>query len=303
MKRALLVSNPVASGIDPAIEGRILRELKGLVEVELVHTERPMHAAELARQGADAGFDAIVVAAGDGTVNEVLNGIGDRLPVGVLPCGGTSVLARAMGVSRDPVAAAGQVGAALVAARMRWLRLGVLNGRRFSFAAGIGLDAEIVRRVDARGRAGGRRPGDAAFAYELTRVVFSRTYRRPLLTLEAAGATARAVSVIAANIHPWTYVGRIAVQVAPRAEPEAGFDIVAPRQLRRRDVPRFVRYLVFSGRHALGNGVPEILYLHDLAAARVVCDRPLPAQVDGDDIGDVTLGEFGVDEAGAWILV
>ena len=84
---------------------------------ELVHTERPLHAAELARTGADDGYDAVIVMAGDGTMNEVLNGVGARVPLGVLPCGGTSVLARAMGLSREPTAAAGQIGRALAEGR------------------------------------------------------------------------------------------------------------------------------------------------------------------------------------------
>jgi diacylglycerol kinase family enzyme len=303
VKRVLIVSNPLASGITPEVERQVLRVFAGIFDVELVHTERRMHAAELAAQGADAGMDAVVAAGGDGTVNEVLNGIGSRLPVGVLPCGGTSVLARAMGLSRDPVTAAGQIGAALTASRARTLRLGTLNGRRFSFAAGIGLDADIVRRIDARGRAGGRRPGDVAFGFELMRVLAAARYRAPLATLDAGGRTERVASVIAANVHPWTYVGRVGLKAAPLANPEAGFEIVAPRRLRRRDLPRFVRYLMISPSHARGNGVPEIAYLHDVRMARVVCDRPLPAQVDGDDIGDVSVCEFGLDEAGARILV
>jgi diacylglycerol kinase family enzyme len=303
VKRVLVVSNPVASGITPEVERQIMRVFAGVLDAELVHTERQMHAAELAARGADAEMDAIIAAGGDGTVNEVLNGVGNRLPVGVLPCGGTSVLARSMGVSRNPVTAAGQVGAALMASRYRTLRLGTLNGRRFSFAAGIGLDADIVRRIDARGRAGGRRPGDITFGFELMRVLASGNYRAPQATLEARERSERVASVIAANVHPWTYVGRVGLKAAPLARPEAGFEIVAPRRLRRRDLPRFLRYLMISPSHARGDGVPEIAYFHDLTAAHVACDRPLPAQVDGDDIGDVTECVFGVDEAGARILV
>ena len=63
VKRALLVSNPVASGVTPRVERDVMAALRPFADVELVHTERPLHAAELARTGADDGFDA---RAGDG---------------------------------------------------------------------------------------------------------------------------------------------------------------------------------------------------------------------------------------------
>ena len=303
MKRALVIANPVASGVTPRVEQAVMGALAGLVAAELVHTERPMHAVELAAHGAAEGFDAVIVMAGDGTMNEVLNGIGNRVALGVLPCGGTSVLARSLGLPRDARAAAAQVGEALVHGRERWIQLGTLNGRRFAFSGGIGLDADVVRRVDARGRARGRRPGDVYYASTLGRVLLGGRYRRPLATLTFDGRTERVGSVIAANVHPWTYVGSRAVLVAPQAIAEAGFDLLAPRTLRRRMVPRFTTYLLINGKHAIGEGDPRILYAHDVTSARLVCDVPLPAEVDGDDVGDVTEVELGIDREGARLLV
>jgi diacylglycerol kinase family enzyme len=302
VKRALLVSNPVASGVTPRVERDVVRALSSFADVELVHTERPLHAAELARTGADDGYDAVIVMAGDGTVNEVLNGVGARVPLGVLPCGGTSVLARAIGLSREPTAAAGQIGAALAAGRERHLRLGVMNGRRFAFAAGVGFDADVVRRVDARGRARGRRPGDLYYTFQVMRLVARGDYRRARATLEAAGANERVGFLIAANLHPWSYVGPRPLLAAPKARAEAGLDLLAPHALRRRDVPRLARYLLVTGGHAV-NPDARIVYLHDVEHAVLVCDEPLPGEVDGDDVGDVTRAELGVDEEGARLLV
>ena len=85
-------------------------------------------------------------------------------PFGFLPGGGTSVFPRALGLPRDPVAAARSVGAALGEDRIRRISLGSVNGRRFCFSAGLGFDAEAVRRLDELGRgADGARPGDVAF--------------------------------------------------------------------------------------------------------------------------------------------
>ena len=302
MKRALLVSNPVASGVTPRVERDVVRALGSFASVELVHTERPLHAAELARTGADEGFDAVVVMAGDGTVNEVLNGVGARVPLGVLPCGGTSVLARAIGLSREPTAAAGQIGDALAAGRERHLRLGVMNGRRFAFAAGVGFDADVVRRVDARGRARGRRPGDLYYTFQVMRLIARGDYRRARATLEAAGASERVGFLIAANLHPWSYVGSRPLLAAPLARAELGLDLLAPHALRRRDVPRLARYLLVTGAHAV-HGDSRVVYYHDVESAVFVCDEPLPGEVDGDDVGDVTRAELGVDDEGARLLV
>jgi diacylglycerol kinase family enzyme len=303
VKRALVVSNPVASGVTPRVEQAVMAALAPHVAADLVRTERPLHAVELAMRGADEGYDAVIVMAGDGTLNEVLNGVSSRIPVGALPCGGTSVLARSMGLDRDPATAATRVGEALAAGRERFIHLGLLNGRRFAFSGGVGLDADVVRRVDARGRASGRRPGDVYYASTLTRVLVGGRYRRALATLQVDGREERVGSVIAANVHPWTYVGSRPILAAPLADPEAGLDILAPRTIRRRLVPRYAVYLLVNGRHAVGEGDRNLLYVHDVHAARLVCDEPLPAEVDGDDIGDVTEVEFGIDEAGARILV
>jgi diacylglycerol kinase family enzyme len=300
--QAVVVANPVASGVTPAVERRVLAVLAPFASVDLVHTERPLHAGELAEDAIAAGADAVLVLAGDGTVNEVLNAVGDRVPVGVLPGGGASVLGRAIGVPRRVDHAAAQVGAAIAAGRSRHISLGTLNGRRFAFAAGIGLDAEVVRRVDAYGREGGRRRGDATFVLELAKLVARNRYAAPRATLHAAGRSERCALVIAANMHPWSYAGPLPLRAAPRAQAEAGIDVLAPARLGRRQAPRAARYLLVDGAHARRE-IPGFPYFHDVAEAILTCDEPLPAEVDGDDVGDVTEAVFGVDYRGARLLV
>ena len=302
-RRVLVIANPMASGVTARSERTALATLRRAVEPELVHTSAPLHAVELARAAPESGVDAVVVLGGDGTANEVLNGLGARLPIGLLPAGGTSVLARSVGLPRSVGAAAAQVAAALEAGRTRHIALGTLNGRRYGFAAGIGFDAEAVRRVDARGRRRGRRPGDAYFALQVARLALSGAYARPLLTVETPdGGAERAASVLLANVHPWSYLGPRPLQLAPLADPEGGFDLVVPRHMRRRDVLPLARYVLLDGAHARRRD-GRVGYLHDVRAAVVRCDRPLPAEVDGDDIGDVEVAELGVDAEGARLLV
>ena len=160
MNRTALIVNPFASGVTEEGLAAVERELRSTVELTVTLTERPAHATELAR-GLD-GVDSVFAFGGDGLLNEVLNGLGEDAVVGVLPGGRTNVVARALGVPLDPAAAA----RALVSARPRRISLGRANGRRFAFAAGVGFDAELIRRVDRHGRrSDGRRPGDLVFAW------------------------------------------------------------------------------------------------------------------------------------------
>src|SRR6266536_4640390 len=199
MNRATLIVNPFASGVTEERLASVEHELRRHLELTAVLTERPEHATELARGLERAG--AVYVFGGDGLLNEVLNGLDRDAVVGVLPGGRTNVLARALGVPADPAAAA----RALVSARPRRISLGRANGRRFAFAAGIGFDAELVRRVDRLGRRGdGRRPGDFAFTWEAAKLLARRGGRyEPVLEIEGFG---RAAFALVVNGYPYSYV-------------------------------------------------------------------------------------------------
>src|SRR5215211_4950 len=269
MYQPVLLVNPFASRVDEQVV-RAVEEV--LHPVATLRTEGPRHATELARSAEGGG---IVVLGGDGAANEVLNGIAGDVPVGVLPGGGTNVLARALGLPRDPVDAARRI----AKGRTRRISLGRVNGRRFGFAASVGLDAAAVRRIDARGRSSaGKRPGDVAFAVAVLRTL--PRFREPVLEITGVG---RGAFALVANADPYTYVGRMGLHVMPHARFEDGLDVIAPQRLQLRRIPRYVRYIL------LGRGQDrdsEILYRHDLDAVEIVCDRTLPVQADGEDLGD-----------------
>ena len=148
---------------------------------------------------------------GDGTYNEVINGLRADIPVGFIPGGGTSVLPRALGLPRDPARAAERI----AHGKPRRISLGRINGRRFAFNAGIGFDAELVRRVDGLGRrADGKRPGDVAFAWTVVRTLSEHRLRyEPALEVEGLG---RAAFALVANCSPYTYAGRLGPAVRAR---------------------------------------------------------------------------------------
>ncbi len=280
MSHVLLIANPFASRVTEerlrTVEAALARA--GSVEKRL--TERRGHAAELA---AAAGADAVVVFGGDGALNEALNGLAPGVPIGAIPGGGTSVFARALGLPRDPAAAAERIADAITAGRTRRITLGRVNGRRFAFAAGLGFDAAAVRRVDAHGRAqDGGRPGDLTFAYELVRELGAARFKlEPALEVHGHG---RATAVFVANCDPYTYAGAIPLHVAPEARFELGLDLVAPVRISPRTLPRLLGYVVRGkGQQAAA----DVLYAHDVDRIEIVCDRPLPLQADGEDLGDV----------------
>lgn len=272
MSGALIV-NLFASGVSEARLAAVRAALPSPLEV--IETGGPGHATELARD-LDGSVDVLFVFSGDGTYNEVLNGVsGRRSAVGLVPGGGTSVLPRALGLPRDPVRAAER----LALGRTRRIGLGRADGRRFGFNAGIGLDAELVRRVDARGRSStGKRPGDLAFAREALGLLAAHRFRLdPALELVGLGRVAFA---FVANCRPYTYAGPFGLRFAPEAGFDGGLDVFAPSRVRPLGIPAV-------GWWALGHGRRHVRG-HDLRQLEVVCDAPTPLQLDGEDLGDVT---------------
>ena len=297
MKRVALIVNPRASRVTPKAAAAVENALARVGSVQKLVTEAAGHATELARACASA--DAVVVFSGDGGFNEVLNGVEGELPVGFIPGGGSSVLPRTLGLPREALAAAERIAAALAAGRTRRISLGRANGRRFGFASGVGLDAEIVRRIDAIGRADGRRrPGDVQFARTLFRVVAERRGRfDPALEIRGVG---RAAFALVANTDPYTYFGALPVHFAPYARFELGLDVAAPSSVRAHELP------ILLAAALVGSSIARranIRYLHDVEAVELECDRPMPLHVDGEDLGNVDRAVFAAERGVLDVLV
>lgn len=298
MGRIVLIVNPYATKVTEPRVRQVEAALAAAGDVETVLTEWPGHAREVAA-GAGDDADAIVVFSGDGVYNEALNGADLAVPLGFVPGGGTSVLPRALGLARAPERAAAQLAEAITAGRTRSIALGRVNGRRFAFGAGIGIDAELVRRVDARGRREGkRRPGDVTFVRELARIAASqRISFRPQLEIVGLG---RAVSVLVANGAPYSYAGPWPLHLVPGVTFEGGLGLTAPRSIRPLAVPGLLSF-AFTGR---GDAQKlDLLRATDVERIQVVCDRPIALQVDGEDLGDVEQAVFDVDRDRLAVLV
>ena len=297
-----LIANPQASGVTEELIGSVTQRLSAVADVELRLTERPGHAVELA---GEPGADAVIGMGGDGTANEIANGVAPNALIGVIPAGATSVFARQLRLPNRPLAAASVLAAALAEQRWRPLGLGSVNGRRFTFSAGLGLEAEATRIVtERRGlRADGRRPRDSAVIAAAARVLFSDRMRLPeRITVAAGGGTVRAAYVAVANQYPYTYWGRLPVRTAPRASFASALDLVAVSELGPFQLWRLAVYGLAWPRHAAGND-SLVAYLHDVSEADLTCDEPVGLQLDGEYLGHISDAAIRYHPAAVRVLI
>lgn len=294
--RALLVVNPTATTATRRGRDVLARALGSDLKLDVVETERRSHAILLGEMAVDQAYDVVVVLGGDGTVNEVVNGIlrngpGPDLPsLAVVPGGSTNVFHRALEVPRDPVEATGWLLDALREGRSRRIGLGKANDRWFTFTAGLGLDADAVRAVELA-RARGKNPSPTRYAITALQRFFTGTDRRhPTMTLERPGEEpiADLFLAIVGNSWPWTYFGSRPVVLTPTASFDAGLDVVAMRKLRT------IGTLWAASGMLAGSGMRgrSTLILPDQAQFRVVAERPTHLQVDGDYLGEVESVDF-----------
>jgi diacylglycerol kinase family enzyme len=301
--RALLIVNPRATTTTRLVVDILVRSLAAKVEFETVSTRYRGHARDLAASTVADGYHAVLALGGDGTINEVVNGLmreasaagldggtgrtAARLPaLAAIPGGNSNVFARSLGLPADPVAAAGRVITALTAERTRTIGLGMADDRYFTFSAGLGLDAEVVRAVEAM-RARGRRSSTPLFVRTALRQYFGVTdRRRPALTLERDDQPdiAGLFMGIIANTTPWTYIGRRPVSPTPDADFNSGLDVFALRRLDA--VPVFSAIGQMLRRRGGPPAGRHVVSLHDEAELTLRSRRPIACQVDGEYVGE-----------------
>lgn len=290
--RGLLISNPIASRVTDARRRVVERALEASFELEVVHTEERGHAAEIARKGAEMGAKVVIAYGGDGTVNEVVNGLlatsdSTDVVLGLLPGGGTNVLARTLGYPRELVEATGHLLDLIERGSIRRLNLARLQAgdisRVFTFGAGLGLDAETVRRVEESGWR--NRLGDAAFVYHGLRSFFSiRKGDEPPLIVETPAGGVDAWWAIVCKSDPLTYLRRRPIRVSPRARHEGGLDVTAGRTVGVLRTLRWLGQALTTGRQIRH---PDCLYLTDLSLCAIRARRPVALQADGEFLGAV----------------
>jgi diacylglycerol kinase family enzyme len=295
--RALLVVNPRATTTSDRAREVIAHALSASIDLEVADTTHRSHATDLARQARRDGLDVVLALGGDGTVNEVTNGLlsdgpGHDVPVlGTIPGGSANVFARSIGLPDDPVEATGVLIEAIEHKRHRTIGLGLaeFDDRRrwFLCNAGLGVDAEIIEEME-RQRADGLEATPARYFQTALRQILLRTERRePALTVSRPGlADVEGVFLsIVQNSSPWTFLGPLPIDPCPRASFDTGLELFAPRSLAVLHTLGHVRRMLTSRRSRYPFG--GLLSLHDQSELTVTASRPTALQLDGDAAGPV----------------
>ncbi|MET7294448.1 diacylglycerol kinase family protein [Streptomyces griseoloalbus] len=303
--RALLVVNPAATTTSARTRDVLIHALASEMKLEAVTTEYRGHGRDLGRQAAESDeIDLVVALGGDGTVNEVVNGLlhagpdPEHLPgLAVVPGGSTNVFARALGLPNQPVEATGVLLDALREGRERTVGLGLTSGtpgtedeavpaRWFTFNAGLGFDAGVVGRVEQQ-RERGRKSTHALYMRQVVRQLLGEPHRRRgVITLEHPGEepVSDLVLSIVSNTSPWTFLGNRPIYASPKASFDTGLDLFGLSRLSTASVARYGTQLLTSspergprGKHAVAR--------HDLTRFTLHSKVPLPLQMDGDHLG------------------
>jgi diacylglycerol kinase family enzyme len=291
--RILLIVNTSASAVTARARVVIRKALTADHDVTTAETSRRGNATRLAQDAAAAGYDAVVVLGGDGTLNEAANGLaGSDTALATLPGGSTNVFARTLGVAQDPVEATGELLSALARGSLRRIGLGSVNGRYFLFHVGVGFDAAVVSQVERRA-ALKRYAGHPLFVYAAFSTWFRHYDRsRPRLRVEVPGRPPidDAYMAICLNSNPYTYLGNIPLNLAPDADLDRGLVMATFRSLQLLPFLGLVASVLRRGSHFRRHRTVD--YRPDLTEATVVGHGPFPYQVDGDYLGEAELLAF-----------
>lgn len=278
-KNALVIYNPTAGR-------RRLRRLEAVIDGlaglgcahHLHHTARRGDAEDVARHAAENGYDLIVVAGGDGTVNEAANGLANavsQVPLAVVPLGTANVLAAEIGLAASPKA----VLSMLAGGRRRNIRLGQTGGRFFVLMASAGVDAAVVRGVNLAFK---RRAGKLAYAVEALRQGMAYDFPTFRVTIDGVPHSARMAVACKARCYGGPF------KVAPDAD--LGDDKLHMVLLERGGLLALLRY-------GLALAVGRLWCLPDVQvvagnAITIQGPRGSPVQTDGDLVGvlPLTLG-------------
>ena len=294
--RAVLIVNPNATSTTPAGRDLLAHALESRAHLTVEHTNHRGHATEIARAAVQARVDAVIVHGGDGTVNEVVNGVlgqpgstpvRDIPAVGVVPGGSANVFARSLGISPDPVEATNQLVDLLGAHHHdgSWRRIGLMDcGERWAvFTAGLGVDGEVVAAVEAQ-RDKGRKVTSFRYIGAAIPLMLRSARREPTMTLELPGrAPIGGVHfVFASNSNPWTYANRRPVWTNPTTTYETGLGVFAITSMNVWANLRLTRRMLSKKRRIAAK---HLIRDDDVPWLRVTSNTPAPCQIDGDYLG------------------
>jgi diacylglycerol kinase family enzyme len=266
--------------------------LASAVDLDVQATKQRGHATHIVAGAVHEGVDAVFALGGDGTANEVLQALaGTDILLGLIPGGGANVLARALGLPNDAVAATSALLDHLRSGRSRTITLGRAAGRYFGFNAGFGFDAAVVRHVEQHDQVK-KALRQLAFVWStVTEWTTGEGREDPSMTLQTPDGTTSGPFQIAivANTDPYTYLGSQAMHVHPDASFDEGLDLVTIDQVHTAALLGIVARVFRDGSHVRNK---HVTYHHDLDRFTFTSPHPLPLMVDGDYAGEHTAVTF-----------
>lgn len=296
--RGLLVVNPNATTTTARAREVLINSLAHQFQLETITTDHRGHASELGAKARRDRVDAVIALGGDGTANEIVNGmLGDEGPgpdvpaFGIVPGGSANVFSRSLGFPADPIEATGEMIAALRDRRTRRIGLGRANDRWFLCNAGLGLDAEIIQAME-NARAKGKSATPTRYVATTLHQFFRGTDRRTssLVVVQPGHEPVRRVFVaIIQNTSPWTYLGALPVNPSPEASFDTGLDLWAIRSMS-------VASGLITAQRMLRKARPKasenVFSLHDQREFTIICNRPTALQADGESLGNADQVRF-----------
>jgi diacylglycerol kinase family enzyme len=303
--RMMIIVNPYATTVSVRLKNLVVYALQGRYDVTAIETTSRGHATELCREAQAEAYDVVVAFGGDGTVNEAANGLaGGDVPLTCLPGGATNVYCKLLGIPGEIVDATEHLLRMADDWRPRRVDLARVNGRHFTFSSGMGLDASVVEKVDSRPRLKARL-GAWYFTWAAI-VTFLGRYvgRPPRLEVELPGGeTHRGVTAVVQNGDPFTYFRNRPIALTDGGDLEDG---VLSGLVLRRSTPTVMPTIIWRAfsrrarvtRHRAVDGFTGVREL----TVRSADGRPIPLQVDGDHIADVTEAVYGIAPHGLAVV-
>jgi diacylglycerol kinase family enzyme len=295
-KRMLVIVNPYATTVSDRLKNLVVYALQGRYEVDAIDTESRDHATVLTREAAQEGYDVVVAFGGDGTVNEAANGLAHSpTALTCLPGGATNVYCKMLGVPGDIVDATEHLLRVADDWRPRRVDLANVNGRAFTFSGGIGLDASVVRRVDAHPRLKARLK-QWYFSWAAV-TTFAKDYlvNPPRLEVRLGHDVVRGVTVIVQNGDPYTYFGNRPLHVVEDVDvDDATIGAMVLERAAPIDLPTVTARLLSGSLRMVDHRRVSGFKTSEDVRVVSVDGRAVPLQVDGDYIGDAAEAVFGV---------
>ncbi len=293
-KRLLVIVNPYATTVSDRLKNLVVYALQGRFEVEVEATESQDHATEIGRDAQDGGYDLVVAFGGDGTINEVVNGLaGTEIPVTFLPGGNTNVVCRTLGIPNDVVDATEHLLSLADDFNPRKIDLGLVDDRYFVFSCGAGIDATVVKRVDKNPKLKST-AGPWYYSWAALSGYYRNYLRNPVKIEATVGERVETgITALAQNSDPFTYFAKQPIHVCEDIAIDDGhLAMILLQRANQLDMLNVVPRLLTKKLSAYKHG--QVIHFDEMLEAElksVSTDesgevRPFPVQVDGDYIGE-----------------